>query len=150
MFNWSRVSVAEGKAWSCEMNDRRQSNRQKSFLRGCVYFNNRRSAIDCLVRDISDVGAKLIFSEAVSIPDLVDLYIPQKEQMLRARVQWRHGGELGVGFGKGLSAETSAGTAAHRELIERVDRLEAEIAALRKMLKRLKAELADGDADQAA
>ena len=71
------------------MSERRQSTRQKSFLRGCVYFNNRRSATDCLIRDISPTGARLIFSDTVSIPDLVELYIPQKEQSLRARVQWR-------------------------------------------------------------
>jgi hypothetical protein len=44
------------------MAERRRSVRKKSFLRGCVYFNKRRSAIDCLIRDISDQGARIIFS----------------------------------------------------------------------------------------
>ena len=68
------------------MSERRIAQRQKSFLRGCIYYNNRRSATDCLIRDISQTGARLIFSDAVNIPDMVDLYIPQKEQMLRAQV----------------------------------------------------------------
>jgi PilZ domain len=72
------------------MAERRQSSRQKSFLRGCIYFNNRRSAVDCLVRDVSVAGARLIFSAAVNVPDVVDLYIAQKEQTLRAKVQWRY------------------------------------------------------------
>ena len=38
------------------MGERRQSRRQKSFLRGCVYFNKRRGALDCLIRDISERG----------------------------------------------------------------------------------------------
>src|SRR5262245_4377325 len=84
--------------------ERRASARQKSFLRGCIYFNNRRSTLDCLIRDISESGARLIFSDAVSIPDIVDLHIPQKDQTLRAHVQWRHGDEVGVAFGNAQRA----------------------------------------------
>jgi PilZ domain len=131
------------------MSERRRSTRQKSFLRGCIYFNNKRSATDCLVRDISAAGARLIFSDTVSIPDAVDLYIPQKEETLRAHVQWRHGDEVGVAFAKGAQAPSPARSLDVGELAERVTRLEAELAAVRKMLKRLKAEVA-GDADEAA
>ena len=80
------------------MAERRQAQRQKSFLRGCVYFNKRRGALDCLIRDLSEHGARIIFSDTVSVPDVVDLYIPQKEQTVRARVQWRHGDEIGLAF----------------------------------------------------
>ena len=55
------------------MAERRRSVRKKSFLRGCVYFNKRRSAIDCLIRDISDQGARIIFSAAENVPVVVDL-----------------------------------------------------------------------------
>ena len=128
------------------MPERRRSSRQKSFLRGCIYFNNRRSATDCLVRDISAVGARLIFSDAVTIPDVVDLYIPQKEQTLRAQVQWRHGEEVGVAFAaKGAAPVQSS----DNELAERIEKLESEIVSLRKMLKRLKAEFA-ADNEEAA
>jgi hypothetical protein len=125
------------------MRERRRSARQKSFLRGCIYFNNRRAAVDCLIRDISRDGARLIFSDTVTTPDLVELYIPQKEQTVRARVHWRHGQEVGVGF------DTSA-TAARRpidvgDLVERVQSLEAEIATLRRTVRRLKSATADAD-----
>jgi hypothetical protein len=127
------------------MSERRRSTRQKSFLRGCIYFNKRRSAMDCLVRDISAAGARLIFSETISVPDIVELYIPQKEETLRAHVQWRHGGEVGVAFAKGMQAPGRPPDG----LSERVEKLEAEVAALKKMLKRLKAEVA-GEAEDAA
>jgi hypothetical protein len=39
-----------------------------------------RNAVDCLIRDISPYGARLIFSDAVTTPDVLELYIPQKEQ----------------------------------------------------------------------
>jgi hypothetical protein len=132
------------------MSERRKATRQKSFLRGCIYFNNRRSAVDCLIRDISGTGARLIFSATVSVPDVVDLYIPQKEQTIRAVVQWRHGEELGVAFGDAARTPAPPSPADVAELSERVRKLEAEIAALRKMLKRLKGEMPGRNDDEAA
>jgi hypothetical protein len=132
------------------MSERRRSNRHKSFLRGCIYFNNRRSAFDCLIRDISDQGARLIFSDTVSIPDVVDLYIPQKEQTLRARVEWRQATEIGVAFTQAGRAPVPPLPIDVAELCDRVHKLETEIAALRKMLKRLKADLAGGSDTEAA
>jgi len=128
------------------MGERRRSVRQKSFLRGCVYFNKRRNALDCLIRDISSAGARIIFSDTVSVPDVVDLYIPQKEETMRARVQWRHGDEIGLAFPDGVAAAdgTSGG-----ELAARVAQLESEIGALQRALKRLKNEIEHGDADAA-
>ena len=132
------------------MGERRNTTRKKSFLRGCIYFNNRRSAVDCLIRDISDTGARVIFSSTVQIPDVVDLYIPQKEQTLRAVVQWRHGEEVGVAFGDAARAPATPVSPDATELAERVQKLEAEIVALRKMLKRLKGEMAGGADNEAA
>ena len=86
--------------------------RQKSFLRGTIHFNNRRSVLDCLVRDISPYGARLIFSDAVTTPDVLDLYIPQKEQTLRVHVIWRHGEEVGVAFAQIAELENPADSAA--------------------------------------
>ena len=129
------------------MAERRRSARQKSFLRGCVYFNNRRSAVDCLIRDFSDAGARIIFSDAVSVPDVVDLYIPQKEQTVRAHVQWRHGDEIGLVF---PDAGDASDAPPKSNLAERVAKLETEIAALRRLVKRLKSEIENaGDADAA-
>jgi len=117
------------------MGERRGSRRQKSFLRGFVYFNKRRAASSCLVRDFSDAGARIILSEAVTIPDVVDLHIPQREQTRRAHVQWRRGDEIGVAFTDAKAAATSA---QEQELMQRVAQLEAEIAALQRTLKQLK------------
>ncbi len=40
------------------MADNRSSNRRRTVLKGQVVFNNRASAIDCTVRDLSDTGFK--------------------------------------------------------------------------------------------
>jgi hypothetical protein len=130
------------------MAERRNSPRHKSLLRGCIYFNNRRAAADCLVRDISETGARLIFSAAVAIPDVFDLYIAQKEQTLRAHVQWRHGEEIGVAF-EGVPQLPENVPPEAGDVFERLHRLEVEVASLRRMLKRLQAAIPSGSADAA-
>jgi hypothetical protein len=116
--------------------ERRRIARQKSFLRGMVYFNSRRSVLDCLVRDISPYGARLVFSVTVATPDTLDLCIPQKDKTLRTHVIWRHGREVGVAFAQIMEMEPGEG-----DLAERVTRLEGEVAALRKVLKKLKPDI---------
>ena len=114
--------------------ERRRIARQKSFLRGMIYFNNRRNAVDCLIRDISPYGARLIFSDAVTTPDVLELYIPQKEQTLRVHVIWRHGQEAGVAFAQAAQMDPVA----EPDLAERVARLEMEIVGLKRILKKMK------------
>ena len=118
------------------MSERRNSRRLKSFLRGFVYFDKRRGAMSCLVRDLSGEGARIIFSENVTVPETFDLHILQKNQTLRARVTWRRGDEIGLGFSAANPAADPLPDAA--ELMKRVAQLEGEIASLRKMLKRMK------------
>jgi hypothetical protein len=80
------------------MTERRTASRQKSFLQGRIYFNNRRASLDCLVRDFCQHGARLKFSSMTATPDVVDLYIPTRDETYRAKVQWRNGDEMGVLF----------------------------------------------------
>ena len=131
------------------MPERRTAPRKKSFLRGCIHYNNRRSAVDCLIRDISEHGARLIFSSAVAVPDIVDLYIPQKEQTLRVHVQWRHGDEVGVAFPAATQASEQAAPAEAGDVAERLQKLELEVAALRRTVRRLSAAVPAADADVA-
>jgi PilZ domain len=128
------------------MSERRGITRQKSFLRGCIYFNNRRSTMDCLIRDLSDEGARIIFSHTVNIPEMIELYIPQKEQTVRARVKWRHGDEVGLDFSDHVRARA---TPDESDLNKRVAQLEADVSALKRIIKQLKREhpsLGDTDA----
>ena len=131
------------------MSERRIATRQKSFLRGCVYFNNRRSAVDCLIRDISDTGARLIFSSTIALPDIADLYIPQKEQTLRIHIQWRHGDEVGVAFNESGRAPEPSVPSESGDLGERVQKLEAEVLALRRIVRRLQGAVPGADSDVA-
>jgi PilZ domain len=130
-----------------KMSERRGSTRQKSFLRGCLYFNNRRSTMDCLIRDLSEEGARIIFSHTVNVPEVIELYIPQREQTVRARVKWRHGDEVGLDFSDHVRARAAP---EESDLGKRVAQLEADVAALRRFIKQLKRELPNiGDVDAA-
>jgi hypothetical protein len=130
------------------MGERRNSRRLKSFLRGFVYFDKRRGAMSCLVRDLSVEGARIIFSEAVTIPDMINLHLPQKNHTVRARVTWRRGDEIGLGFSAADPAADPLPDSA--ELMKRVAQLEGEIARLRRMLNRMKGERPDLDDEAAA
>jgi hypothetical protein len=124
------------------MNERRVSARQKSFLQGRIFFNNRRSSVDCLVRDISEHGAKLKFSETIAVPEVVELYIPNKDETHRARIQWRWGEEVGVAFDSDEMASPSLvpGMPA-TDLAARVQRLEKDMAVLHRKVNELQNEL---------
>ena len=129
------------------MDERRLGTRQKSFLQGRIYYNNRRASIDCLVRDISPTGARLKFPGPVTAPELVELYIPNKDEFYRAQVQWNRGDEIGVHFirDEAESAPAAGGSLPEAGLTERMQKLEAEVAGLKRIIKELKAERS-GDA----
>jgi hypothetical protein len=129
------------------MGERRGSRRRKSLLRGFVYVSRRRGALSCLVRDFSETGARIIFSDTVALPDVVDLYLPQKKQTVRARVQWRRNDEIGLAF---ETARASAAQPTAAEVSQHVAMLEAEITSLRAMLKRLRRDKPGTDGDLAA
>jgi hypothetical protein len=117
------------------MAERRHVSRQKSFLRGLVYLGNSPSAVSCLVRDLSDTGARLTFSEPIAATEMLELHIPIKGQTLRGKVKWREADEIGISFAGNAAVE--APPAGNDEMAARVARLENEIVALKQMIKRL-------------
>jgi hypothetical protein len=111
--------------------ERRKITRHKSFLQGRVYFNGRRSSADCIVRDITDAGARLKFADSPAVPEVFELHIPNKQESFRAHVIWNHGSELGVMF---EAVEATADGEHTANLVERVARLERELATLKRRL----------------
>jgi hypothetical protein len=119
--------------------ERRLLARQKSFLQGRIYFNNRRSSVDCLVRDYTEVGARLKFSETITVPEAIELYLPNREEIHRARVEWRNGNEMGVSFGEALRSPSIAPEASQGDLAARVQMLEGEVVVLKRAVNELRA-----------
>lgn len=104
----------------------------KTFLRGLAYFGNNPSAVDCVVREMSETDARLKFSGPPLYSENFELHVPIRGRSWRATVRWHEGDELGIALSTvGLaSTGTEPGDA-------RLDRLEAEIVALKQIVKRL-------------
>jgi hypothetical protein len=123
------------------MSNRRTSTRQKSFLQGRIYFNNRKSSIDCLIRDLTNEGAKLTFSATIAVPEAIELYIPAKDQYCRAKIHWRHGEDVGAVFVLDrVAAPSTAPSIPAADHAGRIQRLEADVAALQRLVRELRAE----------
>jgi hypothetical protein len=119
------------------MVDRRASPRHKTFIKGRIYFNNRLASMECIVRDVTDKGCRIEFSENVTLPDNFELYLPNKDEYFQARVKWRRGNNIGLTWQ--VDAQPRPGEAGETEkaLAERVAKLEQFVAALQKRLDAL-------------
>jgi len=125
----------------------RNAVRQRTFLKGTLYYDNRRASIECVIRDISETGARLHFEHEVTVPDNVELFIPHKQQTLRASVRRREANEIGIAFEAERTAEPQRTD--DSELQQRVETLETEIAALKRLVAKLRAKVLPHDSDAA-
>ena len=113
------------------MIERRRVQRGKTFLGGSIGYGYSGITIDCIVRDISPNGAKVIFSDAIPVPNDVDLVIAQHGKTHPARFVWRRGSEAGVVFPdvEVNNRVVSFGEARQRKSAENdCERLQARIA----------------------
>lgn len=116
--------------------DHRSVTRARAFLRAQIRFNNGMSTMDCLIRDLSEGGARLQISDSVALPSSFELYIPKRDETRRAILHWRNSEEIGVGFqGSSLSEPESHG------LLRRVAQLESDTAGLRRLVEAMQREI---------
>lgn len=123
------------------MDERRHLPRHRTFLQGRVFYNSRRSSADCIIRELTDDGARLSFTDHVTLPHAFELHIPNRDQTYRVETIWNHGNEVGVTFGRVGANEpvplASAAATPESQLAERVDKLEKELAALRRRISEI-------------
>jgi two-component system chemotaxis response regulator CheY len=81
-----------------KMTEKRKITRHKSFLRGVAYFNQDAASTECLVRDISEAGARLELPNSFPRGGDVDIAIPINGKHYKGTVQWQHEQEVGVAF----------------------------------------------------
>ena len=82
---------------NAETANRRDSLRLRRLKSAKVVFNNASSIIDCVLRDISDTGAKLETESAPHLPKNITLKVGD-EQSFDCEVMWRSERQLGVRF----------------------------------------------------
>jgi hypothetical protein len=81
------------------MPDRRQSARNKVMYGGVAEIGERGATRDCIVRNISDRGATIEFSNAVTLPrEQISLRIARKGRSFLAKVIWWRDNFVGVAF----------------------------------------------------
>jgi hypothetical protein len=57
-----------------------------------------REALPCLVRNLSPIGACLLFCTEVTAPERFDLFLDPEAPAYRVRRVWQHDNEVGVSF----------------------------------------------------
>ncbi len=114
------------------MLDRRQSARDKVMYGGVAEIDERGVTRDCIVRNISENGATIEFSNVVHLPrEQMSLRIARKGRSFLAKVIWWRDNFVGVAF----RAETPAEPVS--DLEERLRRSEIKKRQLQRRIQEL-------------
>ena len=88
------------------MLDRRQTTRDKVLYGGTAEIGERGATRDCVVRNISENGAAIEFSNVIKLPTKqMSLTIARKGRSFLARIIWWRDNFVGVAFNSGTSSE---------------------------------------------
>jgi diguanylate cyclase (GGDEF)-like protein len=80
------------------VDERRASHRARTWRGGKVLFNNRRSVLDCTIRNLSPEGACLQVESLVGVPPAFDLLIDGEQAPRPCRLVWQSDHRAGVEF----------------------------------------------------
>jgi hypothetical protein len=114
------------------MRERRRDQRLRTYLGGRITFNNRFSTMDCLVRNMSRKGARLVFAGPVVLPFEFDIQIHNKGESRTGRVVWCSETHVGISL-----VEPECATVVSIETARRIRKLEAERDALARRVAEL-------------
>jgi PilZ domain len=115
------------------MLDRRQSARDKVIYGGVAEIDERGATRDCVVRNISENGANLEFSNVVKLPKRqISLTIARKGRSFLARIIWWRDNFVGVAF----NSETSSALPVS-DLEERLRKSEVKKRQLQRRIEQL-------------
>ena len=79
------------------MDSRRKSPRRRTLKEGKVLLRGC-SVLDCLIRDMSDEGARLEFGGPTELPPHFRLFIPSSKTTIPVDLAWQRGLAAGVHF----------------------------------------------------
>jgi hypothetical protein len=114
------------------MQDRRESVRDKVMYGGVAEIGERGATRDCIVRNISDRGATIEFSNVVQLPkEHISLRIARKGRSFLAKVIWWRDNFVGVAFRAESPAEPVS------DLAERLRKSEIKKRQLQRRIQEL-------------
>ena len=76
----------------------RNADRRRVLKAGVIAYNGRHVTLQCGVRDLSTLGARLQVVGSVSAPDTFELLMDLDGLEASCEVVWRGGAEIGVRF----------------------------------------------------
>ena len=79
------------------MDDRRKSSRRRTLKRGKVILT-KWTVMDCLIRNLSEKGARLEFGGPVELPKTFQLELIEEGRTVAAELLWQRGLTAGVSF----------------------------------------------------
>lgn len=121
------------------MQDKRGAHRSRTFLKADIDINGGLSSLSCIVKDISESGARIALSDGVVLPEHFRIRLPKPDRWVGASVRWRRGDFVGVHFEGSHEAIVAPGEAVQSDA-ERIRFLEGEVSRLRRMLEELRAD----------
>jgi len=77
--------------------EKRSAERRRVFKGAYISFSGLHSAIDCVVRNHSETGARLLVESTVGVPDAFEL-VRSGAPPRKCHVVWRQAAEIGVVF----------------------------------------------------
>jgi hypothetical protein len=117
------------------MQDRRESVRDKVMYGGVAEIGDRGAARECIVRNISDKGATIEFSNDIQLPkEQLSLRIARKGRSFLAKVIWWRDNFVGLAFRAESPAEPAS------DLDERLRRSEIKKRQLQRRIDELLSE----------
>ena len=127
------------------MNERRREHRNRTLRTGKIIFNNRKSVIDCVVRNLSDFGACLQVNGTAGIPRTFDILIDGDTMSRICQVTWMTEARVGIEFCAPRRVHKDAkpirASSAHPRPLSSSDRLEDRSEVLRRELLTVRAAL---------
>jgi hypothetical protein len=93
------------------MIENRTHKRRRCYLGARVVFNERASSMSCMVRNISEFGARLEFGACPALPDNLDLILDSEAGYAPARIIWRDLNHIGIEFNSSQTRSGKAGLA---------------------------------------
>ena len=85
--------------------DRRSSPRERTFRIANIAMKMRRHHVPCIIRDISEGGARIQTPHIKEVPDYFELLNGDQKLDTWCEVRWRKGDQLGVRFLDGPPTE---------------------------------------------
>jgi len=80
------------------MQERRHGARARTLRAGKILINNKRSVIDCMVRNVSPRGACLLLPRVIGVPQMFDLMIDGEAASRPCKMIWHAHNRIGIEF----------------------------------------------------